>query len=385
MAWNEPGGGRNNNQDPWRGGNGDQGPPDLEEVMKKLQDRFGGIFGKRGGGGPSSGGEGNPIALFIVLLVAASLIWGLYGFYRVEEAEKAVVLRFGKYYKTTGPGLDWHMPMIDELLKVNTLQVGSHTHQSSMLTKDQNIVDVQLEVQYRVDDPKLFFLKVADPGTSLRQATESALRHVVGGTLMDQVITDGREVIAIDIRNRLQEYLNNYSTGLLIENVNIQDAHPPKQVKDAFDDVIKAKEDEVRLKNEAEAYANGIIPEARGMAKRQVEEALAYQGEVVARAQGEAERFNRLLTEYQKAPKVTRERLYIETMESVLSNSTKVMVDVDGGNNLLYLPLDKIMAESQSRSSMPMSVGSSAIPDTSGDRMRTRRDSGRSSSRREGR
>ena len=385
MAWNEPGGGRNNNQDPWRGGNGDQGPPDLEEVMKKLQDRFGGIFGKRGGGGPSSGGEGNPMALFIVLLVAASLIWGLYGFYRVEEAEKAVVLRFGKYYKTTGPGLDWHMPMIDELLKVNTLQVGSHTHQSSMLTKDQNIVDVQLEVQYRVDDPKLFFLKVADPGTSLRQATESALRHVVGGTLMDQVITDGREVIAIDIRNRLQDYLNNYSTGLLIENVNIQDAHPPKQVKDAFDDVIKAKEDEVRLKNEAEAYANGIIPEARGMAKRQVEEALAYQGEVVARAQGEAERFNRLLTEYQKAPKVTRERLYIETMESVLSNSTKVMVDVDGGNNLLYLPLDKIMAESQSRSSMPMSVGSSAIPDTSGDRMRTRRDSGRSSSRREGR
>lgn len=375
MAWNEPGGGKNNNQDPWRNGGNNEGPPDLDEVMKKLQQRFGGLFG--GGKGGSQKNDGG-FGLLMVVFALALIVWAGSGFYRVEEAEKAVVLRFGEFNSIVGAGLHWKPTFVDQIWKVNTLQVYSHRHQASMLTEDQNIVDVQIEVQYRIQDPKNYVMRVADAKGSLMEATESSLRHVVGGTVMDQVITEGREVIALDVKDRLQEYLDRYKTGLYVTKANIQDAHPPTEVKAAFDDVIKAKEDRERLKNEAEAYANGIIPEARGMAQRILEEANAYKGEVVAQAEGEAERFKRLLTEYQKAPEVTRQRLYIDTMESVYARSTKIMIDVKGGNNMLYLPLDKIMEQSKSSassaSSSPVSAANRANSNVTLDQLRQRRD-----------
>ncbi len=336
MAWNEPGG-RNSKQDPWRGG-GHQGPPDLDEFIKKLQEKMPKFFG---GGGTNStgGGYGFLVAVLILLILG----WGAYGVYRVEQAEQAVILRFGKFHNIVGAGLHWNPPLIDEVLKVNTEQVSSQSHQSSMLTEDQNIVDVQLEVQYRVQNPRDYFLSINDPKSALKQATESALRHVVGGSEMDEVITEGRYVLAQDVISRLQNYLDRHKTGLIATKVNVEDAHPPNEVKAAFDDVIKAKEDEVRLKNEAEAYANGVIPEARGQAQRLLEEANAYKNELISRASGDAERFTKLRIEYEKAPKVTRERLYLETMEQVLGRVTKVVMDVEGGQSLTYLPLDKLL------------------------------------------
>lgn len=355
MAWNEPGGGRNNNQDPW-GGRNDQGPPDLDEVVKKLQERFGGIFGGKGGGGGGQGGGGG--ALIIIALILAIAVWAVSGFYRVEQAQQAVVLRFGEFHEIKTAGLRWNPAVMDTVYKVDVNKVFSLPMRATMLTEDQNIVDVDLNVQYRINDPKLYFLHVNNPELALAHSVESALRHVVGGSLMDKVITDGREEIAIEVEARLQEYLERYQSGLLVDKVNIEDAHPPKEVKAAFDDVIKAKEDEVRVQNEAQAYANGIIPEARGKAKRMLQEADAYKAEVVERAKGEAKRFEQLLAEYKKAPEVTRQRLYLETMESVYGNTTKVMVDVEGGNNMMYLPLDRLVnnAAASSASSVPETI-----------------------------
>ena len=349
MAWNEPGGGRNNNQDPW-GGKNDQGPPDLDEVVKKLQERFGGIFGGKGGGG-SQGGGGFVVAIAIVVAVA---VYVVAGFYRVEQAEQAVVLRFGEFHEIKTAGLRWNFPLVDSTLKIDVTQVYSKPMRATMLTEDQNIVDVDLNVQYRVNDAKSYFLNVTNPDMALSHSIESALRHVVGGSRMDKVITEGREAIAIEVEQRLQEYLERYRTGLIVAKVNIEDAHPPKEVKAAFDDVIKAKEDEERLQNEAQAYANGIIPEARGKARRMFQEADAYKSEVVEKAKGEAARFEQLLAEYQKAPEVTRQRLYLQTMESVYGNTTKIMLDAEGGNNLLYLPLDKLMSNSRSSQDVPV-------------------------------
>ncbi len=341
MAWNEPGGG-NNNKDPWRGRD-DQGPPDLDEVVKKLQDRFGGMLGGNGGNG---GGAG----FLIVLLVIALAVWAFAGFYRVEQAERALVLRFGEYKATTEAGLHWRMWGIDTIYKVDVTATKSAVLGAKMLTEDQNIIDIELNVQYRITDPKAYFLQARRPEVALQNGTESALRHVVGGSDMDSVLTEGREAIAIQVENRLQEYVDRYKTGLLITKVNIKDAHPPEAVKAAFDDVIKAREDEERLQNEAQAYANGIVPEARGQAQRMLEEANAYKAEVVERATGEAKRFEKMLAAYQKAPDVTKRRLYLETMESIYGNTTKVLVDVEGGNNLLYLPLDKLVSQGGSAS-----------------------------------
>lgn len=340
MAWNEPGGGNNNNQDPWRGRN-DQGPPDLDEVLKKLQDRFGGLLG---GGNGGSGNDNGGFGLIVLVLVVASIIWGVAGFYRVEQAENAVVLRFGKFHETVGAGLHWNPPLIDSVRKVDVIQVNSFSMDATMLTEDQNLVSIGLVVQYKVNNPTDYFLEANSPQLALRHSTESALRHVVGGTKMDSVITEGRKIMAVDVQRRLQDYLDRYHSGLAVTKVNIEDAHPPNEVKAAFDDVIKAKEDEERVQNEAETYANGIIPEARGQAKRMNEEAQAYKSEVVERAKGEANRFTKLLEEYKKAPEVTRRRLYLETMEQVYGNTSKVMVDIDSGNNMMYLPLDKMMA-----------------------------------------
>ncbi|MBN7795552.1 FtsH protease activity modulator HflK [Parahaliea mediterranea] len=347
MAWNEPGGGNNKPKDPW--GGGDQGPPDLDEALKKVQEKLGGLFGGRGGSGGGRGsGAGISGSLILVLLTGAVLVWALMGFYQIDQQERAVVLRFGEYHSTVQPGLQWNPPLIDEVIKVNTTRVRAVSFREIMLTKDENIVEVRMSVQYVIDDPTKFVLEVRSPENSLQHAAQSAIRHVVGDTRMDLVLTEGRAQIAADVRTRLQTYLDNYQTGIRVSKVNVDESKPPSQVQAAFDDVIKAREDEERLKNEAQSYANGIVPEARGRAQREIEEASAYKEQVIANAEGEADRFEKLLTEYRKAPKVTRERLYLEAVQGVYANSSKVMVDVEGGNNVMYLPLDKLAERSAS-------------------------------------
>ena len=351
MAWNEPGGNgdKKGDKDPWsnnRGNRGNQGPPDLDEIFKTLQKKFGSIFGGgsgRSGGGASnfSGGGGIGIALVVGILL---IFWMATGFYKIEEAERGVILRFGKHVETVQRGLHWHLPTpIERVEKVDVTKVYTIPINSTMLTQDENIVDIHGTVQYQIDNAEKYLFNVRHPEISLSQVTESALRESIGRSKMDYVITEGRGEIAIQVRGIIQEIVNNYETGLNIFKVNIQSAKPPEQVKDAFDDVTQAREDEERFKNEAEAYRNEVLPKARGASARLREEADAYQNEVIARAEGEAERFEQLLKEYKKAPEVTRDRLYLDMMESVLTNSSKVMVDVQGGNNLLYLPLDKLM------------------------------------------
>ena len=353
MAWNESNGG-NNPRDPWGGGN--QGPPDLDEALKKLQRQLGSLFG----GGSSGGGNKASKALLSVGFFAVIFIWALSGFYQVDEQERAVVLRFGKYFDTVQPGLQWNPPLVDSVIVVNTTKVRAASFREIMLTQDENIVEVKLSVQYVIDDPTKFVLEVRDPERSLQHAAQSALRHVVGDMPMDMVLTEGRAGIAIDVQERLQNYIRLYGTGIRISKVNVDESNPPSQVQAAFDDVIKAREDEERVKNEAEAYANGIVPEARGQAQRQLEEADAYRQQVIANAEGEADRFNKLLQEFKKAPAVTRERLYIDAIEDVLSNTSKVMVDVEGGNNMIYLPLDKI-APAKLQNSRALDINSSNI------------------------
>ncbi|UTW11777.1 FtsH protease activity modulator HflK [Marinobacterium rhizophilum] len=358
MAWNEPGGnGDGKNHDPWNGdkrggprGGGDQGPPDLDEALRKLQDKLNSIFGKVSSGGGGGGGSSPSGSGFLwVLLVVVALGWAGMGFYTVDQQERGVVLRLGKYYETVNPGLQWNPPMIDEVTKVNVTRVRTLDHRALMLTEDENIVDIDVTVQYLIIDPKAYRLNVRDPEGSLANASESALRQVVGSSEMHSLLTEGREALGFAVLDRLQGYMQSYATGLSISKINVKNAQAPSQVQDAFDDVIKAREDEQRVKNEAESYANGIVPEARGEAQRMLEEANAYREEVLARADGESKRFVALLNEYRKAPDVTRERLYLDMMQSVLENNPKVLIDVEGGNNMMYLPLDKLMQSSNER------------------------------------
>ena len=348
MAWNEPG---NSGRDPWGGGNrNDQGPPDLDEVLKKLQQSLGGLFGKSGGfGGGSDSGDGSGFNFsgktVGVLALIALVAYGALGLYKIDEQERAVVLRFGQFLETKTPGLRWNAPLIDEVNKVNVTRVRTHTSQGVMLTEDENIVDVTLAVQYVISNPRDFLLNVRQPEVTLTHATDSAIRHVVGSAEMTAVISEGREALGGDVQRRLQEYLDNYVAGLRVVKVNLENSQPPSQVQAAFDDVIKAREDEQRLKNQAEAYSNGVIPEARGRAQRVLEEANAYREQVVAQSQGEADRFLKLLAEYRKAPDVTRQRLYIDAVQEVMQRSSKVMVDVDSGSNIMYLPLDRIASQ----------------------------------------
>lgn len=344
MAWNEPGG---NNQDPWGGKKGGDGPPDLDEALKSFQEKIGKIFGSSKSGGGSNAPMGK-LPWGILLVILAVVFVGT-GFYKVDEQERAVILRLGVYNDTKSSGLHWNPPFIDEIIKENVTRKRFHSSDGTMLTEDLNIVDIELSVQYTINDARDFVLNVRNPEESLRQATDSALRHVVGSNVMHEVLTEGREAIAVDVQQRLQQYLDTYTSGLFIDKVNIENSAPPDEVQAAFDDVNRAREDEERVKNEAQTYSNGIIPKARGQAQRTIEEANAYRDRVVARAEGEAKRFEQLLTEYQKAPEVTRERLYLDAIEDVMSRSSKVLVDVEGGNNMMYLPLDKILEQSQSR------------------------------------
>ena len=341
MAWNESGGG---DKDPWGNrGNKNDGPPDLDEAIRKLQGQLSGMFG--GGGGGDKGGSGSTlsgssITLFLVLALG---LYAFAGVYQVDEQERVVIFRFGQVLpEEVGPGLHWNPPIIDEKETVNVTQVQSHSHQALMLTEDENIVDVSLTVQWVIDSASNFVINVREPRDSLAQATESALRHVVGSASMDEVITDGREAIAIEVQARLQQYLQSYGAGIDVTKVNIDRSAPPIQVQDAFNDVQKAKEDQQKFINQATAYAQQVVPEARGRAQRQLEEAQGYRDRVVARSEGEAQRFEKLLAEYSQAKQVTRDRLYIDAMENVFKNSSKVMIDVEGGNNMMYLPLDKL-------------------------------------------
>ncbi|MDG4553357.1 MAG: FtsH protease activity modulator HflK [Candidatus Competibacter sp.] len=394
MAWNEPGGG---NRDPWSGGGHDQGPPDLDEVIRKLSDKFGALLGGRrgGGGGGSSSGSGFAGIGLVVGLIAL-IGWLIASIYIVNEGERGVVLRFGRYLETTLPGPHLRLFPIDRVEIVNVEQrrfreigyrsggdgsrqpaIRSMPKEALMLTQDENIVDVRLAVQYQVKDPRAYLFNVLDPESVLVQVVESAARETIGKSTMDFVLTEGRSDIVADIKTLSQRILDSYGpdqpagtspstgvdesqngAGLQIVTVVLQDAQPPEEVQDAFADAIKAREDEQRLKNEAEAYANEIIPKARGQAARRLQEASAYKEQVVAQAQGEASRFEQLLSAYRKAPEVTRERLYLETVESVLSRTSKVLVDVKGTNNLLYLPLDRLLSPAE-RSNAANATGNS--------------------------
>ena len=346
MAWNEPGG--NGDKDPW-GNRGNQGPPDLDEVFKNFQRKFGSLFGGKGGRGGGRGtgsGSGGTIGISIVIAIVL-LFWMATGFYKIEEAERGIILRFGKHVDTTQSGLHWHWPTpIESVTKVDITKVHPVPLRATMLTQDENIVDIEGTIQYQVADATAYLFNVRTPELSLSQAAESALRESIGTSKMDYVITEGRGQIAFQVGDTLQSILDSYGTGIKVVKVNIQLAKPPEAVKDAFDDVTQAREDEVRLTNEAEAYRNEVVPKARGAAARLREEADAYNKEVIARAEGEAERFTQQLKAYERAPGVTRDRLYLDMMESVLGNSSKVLVDIEGNNNLLYLPLDKLMSRS---------------------------------------
>jgi len=358
MSWNEPGGDK---KDPWSGRNNDQkSPPDLDEVIRSLQEKLSGIFGGGGGGSNpnNSTAAGAPLKTIGYLAAGALVLWGLSGFYTVDEGTKGIVTRFGAYVSTTQPGLNWHIPApIDQYQIVNVEQqrfievgyrsgggqaTGSVPKEAMMLTKDENIVDVRLAVQYQVKDAKEYVFNVYDPASTLKQVTESVERGVIGHSDMDFVLTEGRSEIVLAIKSEIQSVMDFYKTGILITSVNLQDAQPPEQVQGSFEDAIKAREDKQRLINEAEAYSNDVVPKSRGAASRIVQESEAYKERVIAQADGDVSRFSQLLTEYKKAPAVTKQRMYIEAMESVLGRSNNILVDVKGGNNILYLPLDKL-------------------------------------------
>ena len=348
MAWNQPG---NNGQDrdPWgssnkKGGNSggnrggrDQGPPDLDDIFRKLSEKLGKFGGSKSGGAGQSGGK---IAGVVVLV--AVVVWAASGFYTIGEAERGVVTRFGKFSHLVEPGLNWKPTFIDHVRAVNVEAVRELATSGAMLTSDENVVHVEMNVQYQVTDPEQYLYSVTDADDSLRQATDSALRGVIGRSTMDRVLTEGRTVVRSETQREIEETIRPYHMGISILDVNFQAARPPEQVKAAFDDAIAARENREQYVREAEAYANEVQPRANGQAQRILEEARAYKERTVLEAQGEVARFSEILPEYKAAPQITKERLYIDTMERVLSETRKVVVG-DKSNNLMVLPLDQLM------------------------------------------
>ena len=342
-----------------KGGGNNQGPPDLDELWRNFNQKLNGMFGKRGGGGPSSvqppsmrqigGGAG-------LLIVLVLVVWFGSGFYTVDEKQRGVVFTFGKYTELTSPGLRWRFPYpfqsheIVNLSSVRTVEVGYRNtvktkvlKESIMLTDDENIIDIQFAVQYTLKDPLDYLFNLKRPDDTVLQAAETAFREVVGRNKMDFVLYEGREQVATDAQKLIQDILDRYKTGIAISRVTMQNAQPPEQVQAAFDDAVKAKQDLERQKNEGQAYFNDVVPKARGAASRLTEEAQGYRQRVLANAEGEASRFKQVLAEYNKAPQVTRDRMYIETVQQIMSNTSKIMLDTKSGSNLLYLPLDKLM------------------------------------------
>jgi membrane protease subunit HflK len=345
MAWNEPGGGK----DPWgSGGRGSNSPPDLEQMLKRLKERF---SGRGGGGGSGSGGPGKGPLMGAAIVLGGIIValWLASGFYIVDEREQGVVMTFGAFTTVTQPGLRWHIPApIQSVETINVTEIREASDRTLMLTEDENIVEVELRVQYRVSDVEAYLFNVRNPDETLSQATKSALREVVGQNTLDYTLVDARDQVANITRDRLQEILESYGTGLFVTNVNLTDAKPPAQVQDAFFDAIKAREDQVRLINEAEAYANERIPRARGEAARQIEQAEGYRERVVARAQGDASRFGQLVAEVRQAPEITRDRLYFDVMSEVLSTTSTVLVDVGGSGSVMMLPIEQMLKRMQS-------------------------------------
>ena len=343
MAWNESGNGKN----PWDRGGRNEGPPDLDQIVRDWQKRFSSLLGGGGGGrGSRDGGAGASGAMLVGLIVLVVLGWAATGLYRVDDAERGVVLRFGAYQATTQPGLRWHIPWpIESVEKVNVSQITPFSQQTRMLTADENIVVVDMVVQFQRADPVAYLFNVRDSEGTLRDASESAIREVVGKNKVDFVLLEGRAEIALRTQELIQEALDDYGAGIIVTKVNLQDTNFPSQVEAAVQDAIKAREDRERLAFEAQSYANDILPKARGESARRLQDADAYKSRVIADAEGEASRFEQLLTEYQQAPEVTRERLYIEAIEDVYGNSTKVLLDAAGSGNLLYLPVDKLIQD----------------------------------------
>ena len=354
MAWND----NNSNQKPW--GDNNQTPPDLDGVIKEFKDQFNGLFGAGNSTGSSDAPKAPKGSVKFVVIIGV-LVWMLSGIYIIDPAEKGVVLRFGAFQEETSQGPHWHLPFpIESVNRVNVAQIrtaeigyrnavqgnrnfgGNVSSESLMLTKDENMIDAKFAVQYKINDVQAYLFNVATPDTTLRQVSESAIRQVVGQNTMDYILTEGRVSIADDIKDKSQELLDLYQTGLQITTVNMQDAQPPEQVQAAFSDAVKAREDKQRLINEAQTYANDILPKSRGLAARLLEESKAYKSEVTSKSEGEASRFKQILAEYEKAPIVTRERLYRETMESVFASTSKVVVD-SKANSMMYLPIDKLI------------------------------------------
>jgi len=355
MPWNEPG----KDKDPWGQRNND-GPPDLDELFKNLKNKFGGLFG---GGGQGKipkmpGGSANLSGFFGFIVIAVLLVWALTGIYIVDEGWRGVETRFGERTVVTQAGPHWHLPYpIEDVEKVNVADIRTARKNSKMLTSDENIVVMSIEIQYNVKDAQNFAFEVFDPDLTLQQTAETAIREVVGNNDMDLIITAGRAVVGSATKEIMQEILDNYKTGINVVQVNMDEAQPPEEVQDAFEDAIKAREDEQRIINEANAYRNDVVPKARGEGQGLLEQAEAYKTRVVKSAQGETSRFDQLLAEYQRAPEVTRERLYIDTLESVMARSPKVMVDVQGGNNLMFLPLDQLLGRAATGGGQLQSLG----------------------------
>ena len=369
MSLNDPNWGR-------RPSGGNQGPPDLEELWRNLTRKFEGFFGRRGGdtgSGPRSPRRmGGGIGLLAALV---ALVWLASGFYIVPEGQRGVVLRFGKLVETTTPGPRWHLPYpiesaeVVNLLGVRTVEVGYRNNvkskvlkESLMLTDDENIIDVQFAVQYVLKSPADYLFNSREPDEAVLQAAETAVREVVGKSSMDFVLYEGRAEVAARAHRLMQAILDRYGTGINISKVTMQNAQPPEQVQAAFDDAVRASQDRERQKNEGQAYANDVIPKARGMAARLNEEAEGYRQRVIEQAEGDSSRFRQIVTEYAKAPQVTRDRLYIEAMQQIMTNTSKVLVDQRAGNNLLYLPLDKLMQQGATTPPEPPKAAEAPAP-----------------------
>ncbi|RTL31767.1 MAG: FtsH protease activity modulator HflK [Rhodocyclaceae bacterium] len=367
MSLNDPKWG-NRGGDNRGGGDGNQGPPDLEELWRDFNRRLSGMFGRDSGRGNGSGGDGgNRSPDFnmrqfgggIGLIAAfAVVVWLASGFYIVDASQRGIVLQFGRFQEATEPGLRWRLPYpiqtheLVNLTGVRTVEIGYRGSERNkvlkealMLTDDENIVNIQFAVQYILKDPQQYLFNNRNSDDSVIQAAETAVREIVGKSKMDFVLYEGREQVAASAQKLTQDILDRYSTGIQVSKVTMQNAQPPEQVQTAFDDAVKAGQDRERQKNEGQAYANDVIPRARGAASRLIEEADAYKGRVVAQAEGDASRFKQVYTEYAKAPEVTRQRMYIDTMQQIFSNTSKVMVDARSSGNLLYLPLDKLIQQ----------------------------------------
>jgi membrane protease subunit HflK len=361
MAWDD--GDKGN---PWRP-RGEKGRADLDAIVRDFQRRLAGLFGRGGGGGEGDGASGIGSGIVGTAVIVLGGIWGLTGLYKVDAAERGVVLRFGRHVETTQSGLQWHWPWpIETVEKVNTSETVRWPYEGSMLTRDENIVNVELVVQYRRADSTAFLFKLRDAEETLQDVTASAIREIVGKNVLDFILTEGRAEIAAQTQELLQTTLDAYGTGITVDEVNLQDANFPAEVEVSVQDAIKAREDKEKRIFEAQSYANDIVPRARGAAARQIQEAEAYRERAIANAEGEADRFVKILAEYEKAPDVTRERIYLETLEDILASSTKVLVDTEGGNNLLYLPLDQLMrrspGSSSDRPSNPVPLSSNVEP-----------------------